>query len=541
MRRVLAALALVALSAWPVRDAIVRGEVAGAGPDVASTMWAMWWFSLEWAGPAWGGHTTLVNFPAGALGGVLSPVTATLWALLAPVVGDAAATTWTDVLYLGAFAASVAWLGRETGLGRAGALLAGALVLAPRYPLFAMGETSIVGITALTVSVGLVATLKVARGGRWGWAALLAACVGVTGVEMPYLAPVLPVAVGLAWLRTRRQLLLAGLGAGWGLLMAIGAMHGATQDEAFGLMRSPETVGFGAWRWVVVEAPWARSAVGNLLFPGEVRWSLDATASEAATGRDYLGLSLVAMAGVALAARRAVGAWVALALAGVVLATGSDWFGLPSPFALMNALARDLVRGLTQPTRFLMLPTIGLAVAAAHGVEVLAERRRAAGIAAVAVLAVDAFAFGGLSLRLPTMTLPRPDCVVALRDRDPGTGVLVWPWDGLEHAEGSVRRRLLQVAHQHPGALFGVGSWKLLGAVPTGVRLQRLGWADAVAGKRRLNTGPLLTLGYRWVVADEAAGPAAMASAAYNFGAPTETCAGAAVYRLAAPISGAGP
>ncbi|MFZ5481405.1 MAG: hypothetical protein ACOZNI_31885 [Myxococcota bacterium] len=533
MRRSLATLALVALACWPMRDAVLAGTVAGAGPDVASTLWAMWWFAEEWRGPAWGAKTVLVNFPDGAHGSVLSPITAAIWTALRSPLGEAAAATWTSAIYLGAFAASVAWLARETGLGRVAALGAGALVLAQRYPVYAPGETSIVGITALTVSVGLVATLKVARGAGWGWTAALAACVGLTGIEMPYLVPVLPVAVAFAAVKGRRGPLLAGLVAGGVLLAALGALHGASQSAEFGLMTQPQRVGFGKWRWIAVEAPWARSTVTHLLTPGPVTWSLDAKASEAAQGRDYLGLSLVGLAGVALVARPRTWPWVGLAVGGVVLATGSDWFGLPGPFALLNAVCMRIVRGLTQPTRYLMLPAIGLSVAAAHGVEALWERRRALGIAAAAALAVDAFAFGGLSLRLPAMRLPMPDCAVALRGQEPDAGVLVWPWDGSRSPEGTVRRRLLQIAHGHPGALFGVGSWKMLGETPMGKRLEDLGWRDATDLRRPMDPAPLHALGYRWVVADAFAGDALMDMARRSFGEPVATCEGATVHRIA--------
>ena len=40
----LGACILLALSvAWPLRDGLLDGEIVGAGPDVVSTLWGMWW------------------------------------------------------------------------------------------------------------------------------------------------------------------------------------------------------------------------------------------------------------------------------------------------------------------------------------------------------------------------------------------------------------------------------------------------------------------------------------------------------------------
>ena len=66
----------VLLSLWPSRAALLAGEIPGAGPDVVSTTWGMWWFSQTLGGAAWGEATDLVNVPYGAYGSVLAPVTA---------------------------------------------------------------------------------------------------------------------------------------------------------------------------------------------------------------------------------------------------------------------------------------------------------------------------------------------------------------------------------------------------------------------------------------------------------------------------------
>lgn len=523
MRRLLPLLFL--LVCWPLRDAILGGKVAGAGPDVASTLWAMWWFSKEWASGAWGAHTTLVNFPEGAWGTVLSPITAATWTVLSAAIGEAAASTWTDVLYLGAFVSSVAWLAREAGASPYAAAVAGVGALAQRYLVFAVGETSLVGVTGITVPVGLVALLRIARGER-RWALVLGACVALTGVEIPYLVPVLPVAALMAMVRGPRAPVIAGLLGGVVGLAGFAVLQGHSQSGDFGFPTSPAHTQLGPWRFLVVEAPWARSAWRDLVLPGPVKWSLDARASEAATGRDYLGLSVVIGSMLTLR-RREAWPFVALGWAGVLLATGSDWWGMPSPFGLMNSACMRLVRGLTQPTRYLLLPAIGFPVATALALD--GTRWRSVG---AAIVTADAFAFGGLSLRLPTMELPLADCVVALRDEPADVGMLTWPWDGSRAPDGTVRRRLYQIAHGHPAALFGVGSWRMAGDTPMSKRLEDLGWRDATDGTRRMDPSALYTLGYRFVVADAWAGPALMERAIHNFGPPVATCEGAAVHAI---------
>ena len=63
----------------PFRDGFIHGEIVGAGPDVISTLWGMWWLQQEGVGAIFGTETTLVNFPYGATGIVLSPTSALMW------------------------------------------------------------------------------------------------------------------------------------------------------------------------------------------------------------------------------------------------------------------------------------------------------------------------------------------------------------------------------------------------------------------------------------------------------------------------------
>ena len=147
------------------------------------------------------------------------------------------------------------------------------------------------------------------------------------------------------------------------------------------------------------------------------------------------------------------------------------------------------------------------------------------------MLLADAFAFGGLSLKLPTMELPSATCVAALREQ-PGGAVALWPWDGLDGGEASIQQREWQLLHGHPSPGRGVGSWTLLGTVPGSRQLAKLGLEQAVFGERPVEPGRLAALGYGWVVADLSAGDWVGATARASLGEPAVTCEGAEVYVL---------
>ena len=63
-------------------------------------------------------------------------------------------------------------------------------------------------------------------------------------------------------------------------------------------------------------------------------------------------------------ARRAAAPYLVLAGSGLVLSLGSVAGSLPLPFVFLNELMDVIARPLTQPSRFLALAGIGLAIAA---------------------------------------------------------------------------------------------------------------------------------------------------------------------------------
>lgn len=505
LKRLAFALALCLFAAWPLRDAIVSGEVAGAGPDVAVTVWGLWWFSMEWAGAALHGTSSLVNHPFGAEGTVLAPVTSMGFTVLRAALGNVAASNVLGVLVLAGLAGAAAWTARGLGLGREACAAAALAMFVARYPVYGLGEASVVGITGIPVLVGLGALVR-------GRAGLLAVCAGLTALEYPYLILVLPAAALLRGARDRSwrwvgmalvALALAWLGTrfvGRGQVMGFSSAH-FHQIEWLGL------------QFPVVEEAKARAAVLDLFRPGAVVWRLSTRPEDLASGRDYLGLSAILLA---LVGWRRGKVWALLALLAGALATGSNWWGLPAPFSWLNLLAQSVVRGLTQPTRFLLLANIALALAAAFGVERLG-RWRWWGVAA---LLADAFAFGGLSLRMPTLVLPSAPCVQELGPRE---GVLVWPWDARTTGDASLQTRYWQMEHGLPAATFGVGSWRLGAGRRTVDALTKVGFREGAVVPR----AELMALHYDTLIVDTAAG-----SVVKGLGEPAVRCPGAEVYFL---------
>ena len=97
------------------------------------------------------------------------PLTATTWALLDPLLGPNRAGALTSWSQIALFGGAVAWLAREIGLSRAGALAALLACFCQRYLFFGTGETSIVGISALPIPIGLIALIRLQKEPQARW------------------------------------------------------------------------------------------------------------------------------------------------------------------------------------------------------------------------------------------------------------------------------------------------------------------------------------------------------------------------------------
>lgn len=529
-------LLFLAAAAWPLRAAISAHQIAGSGPDVVVTHWGMWWFSRELTGPAWFGTSTLVNFPAGAVGSVLAPATAALWSVFAAMSDPGFAVTLTGLATLAAWCGCVAWLARLSGVGPGNAAFAGLLALHGRYLVFGLGETSIVGITALPALLAVGALLAWRTNPAPRWLVLLVLAGGGVGLEYPYLVGLAPALALGVWVERRDRGLLAATVAM--LVLALVAVEITGRGQiTFGSGRMGHTIPLLGLHFPAGEDIVARANLADQLWPRPVRWSTSgASGTLRAGGREYVGLSLVAaaLAGAAVRPRRAL-PFLIVGAGGMMLATGSDWGGFASPFALLNSVAARVVRVLTQPTRFLVLTSAALPVAAAHLLDWLGRRRRWAGVAVGGVLLADMLAFGGLSLELPTSSLPQAPCVAELAGH-PRTPVLTLPWDALSDGDAALHSRQWQIVHGQPAAVTGVGSWTFVGDVVSTSLLDNLGVGRAVVGEVSLDREGIRALGFGYVVVDRGIAPWVEEQLRDDLGVPSAECEEAAIWDLGLPI-----
>ncbi len=537
-------------AAWPLRQAVLSASVPGAGPDVVSTFWGMWWFQQEWASGAWSGWTGLVNHPHGAFGTVLSPSSAICWALLEPLVGAARAASVAAWLQLGGFALAVGWLAGVAGAGTWGRLGAALGVFAGRYLIFGLGEGSIVAVAALPIPLGLGAIILTLHGERpWRAALAGAACVAWTALENPYLAPVLPGMAALAWLRSLWQLrepeasraaflrltLLLFLGTAG--VLAVAAMFGRSASPDYPREVAGQVVTWLGREWAIVDLPWARASPMEWWRPGEVRWTTHASAGVAAGGGRTLGLTVwgLALVGALLRGRATTMPWF-VAVVGLTLSLGSLQGEVAAPFLWLNGLMDAVARPLTQPTRFLILPLVGLAVAAGLGISALGRRAGPRGALVgpllVAAVFVEGLSIGGLGLSLPLTPLPALPCAQELAtraDEDPRQhGLLFWPWDAEDGEPGLAQ--LLQVTHGLPAPHRGIASWMLHEQAVT-QDLRTAGFANRPT-PQRLKRGLLRQLGYRWLVVDTASDQPGARWVATQLKAQPEACGDFALYDL---------
>jgi hypothetical protein len=332
------------------------------------------------------------------------------------------------------------------------------------------------------------------------WLGIIVLCIALQGLENPYLAPAPPVIVLLGlwgdWKSLGRLSLFGCIGLG-----LIGSLyHGTSASEYQSLRPSSYVQIFGQY-FPVVEREWARLSLSEFLVPQRPRWPIGGQDTIHQAGRGFVGYSvlLFGVVGTCMAGRGRYVLWM-LGVWGVVFAMGSDLNGIATPFALFNSLCTQLVRSLTQPTRYLLLTVLALSVGVGACVQWLRTKNSWMGICIWFVIGLEALMLGGLSLRMPSTELPDERCVAALSQEE--GGVLIWPWDGVDDVDATLHSRLFQMVHGLPGATIGTGSWPLNGTVFPSIVLRELGWSDAISGKGTLDILRLSRWGYRWAIVD---------------------------------------
>ena len=557
-------LVLLLLPLWPLRVSLVTGEIPGAGPDVLSTLWGMWWFGQEWLGAAWGGWTGLANGGLdvhgrayGAYGSVLSPLSAVMWNLLEPMVGIGRSMALVGAFQLGALAACTGLLVRDLKGSRAAALVAGLGVLGLRQSFFGLAEGSVVAVTALFVPLGIVclrrsACLNRTEHSRRKWAAGAGLSMVALSLENPYLAPLLPgwalcMLLGMGWrwrAHGQRPSSIQTLATGFlGGVMGMGAvawLFGRTASPDYPTRLGDHFVSFFGLPIEVVEQAWARMGPSEWLNPVAVQWTLDHTQGVMAHGDGYLGVVLFGLAiGALVFARRTSWPYLTLGLSGLVLSMGSVMGDTPLPFGLLNALMDVVARPLTQPSRFLSLAGIGLSISAALTFDYIRQRWRwrMAG-PVLTVLCLDSFVWGGLSLELPRTPVPHANCVAELA-KEPKGLVVMWPEDASRYEGDLGRTWLHQMLHEQPSVHPGIASWQLHNGRSRDVLREELGLMYmAEIGEAmgqpvgRPDVDGMRRMGIDWVVVDLIRDERQSDWATGNFGPPERECPGYQIHRI---------
>ena len=439
----------------PFRDGFIQGEIVGAGPDVVSTLWGMWWLQQEGVQAVFGSFTKLVNHPYGATGIVLSPTSALMWAVLEPWLGIGLAlafVNWTQVL---AIALGTMWLARVCGISSPWHGVAGLSILCARYLFYSTGEASIVAVVAAPLPIGLACWVRALQGSGTRYHIGVIACAIWLALENPYLATILPLAEVLAfvWHKDRRLIWFwTGIVSLMGILTVAHAYSSAANPN-YPREVAGQFVQVFNLQWRIVDLPWSRLKLYELIYPMDIAWTTSTHNAISAQGGRYFGVIplLLTLPSIAFSKTRW---WFIIGCVCVALAMGSVQQDFALPFLLFNDLMAKVARPLTQPSRLLVMALVSFGVCASWSLSMIAKRFGSKwSWILVSGMILDGLFFGGLGLRPPNTTMPNLDCEI------PGNGgVLIWPDDRKDGELGS--SRLFQMSHGHPTPQMGIASWK---------------------------------------------------------------------------------
>ena len=476
---------LFLLSWIPFASHIWSGDIVGAGPDVVSTLWGMWWFQHEGIGSILGSQSTVLNYPFGATGVVLAPSSAIVWALSDYMFGAGYAlliASWIQIVLL-------CWgcvlLAKKLG----GDWFFAALTpLVGTYLFFGIGEGSLVAIACAPLVFGLYCLIR-QQEGSWFHAICTGLCMVWMALENPYLAPILPMFTSWKWLfsgKSRSQSTLSLLIGGSGVLY-MAAIFGAAANPDYPREVAGQEVALLGRAWQIVDLPWARMEWSEFIWPETIRWTTSADDATEASGGRYLGMSVFFLALYGLKesySRR----WMMFSITGLLLSMGSLMYGMAFPFLFLNHIMDVLARPLTQPTRYLCLAVIGFSICCSLAVIQMSRKQK---IGVFLILLLDSFLFGSLSLQIPKTKLPSVPCTV-------NGPTLLYPWDA---RDGELSQaQLYQLVHEQPAAHTGIASW----ALPEGKRaMDKVRGAGFGEGSSMIRFSQLYRLGYRWILSQE--------------------------------------
>lgn len=486
LARFLAVLLLVAFSVFPLIMEHSDG-LLGAGPDVVSTLWGMWWFQEESASFLGSTISVLANYPKGVVGVVLSPSSAIVWAATEPWFGVHGALLLVVFSNLFGFMGGLwAILSHQTG-SFWGACLGTMSLVVGCHIYYSVGEASIISIAVTPLVWGLYFVLR-AESGEWYWLFSVLIMMMWTALENPYLAPVLPTVLlflSVTKAALRFPMLLTTVLGVLGIVWIASVFKGAANPDYPNEVAGQVVVLFGR-SWEVIDLPWSRLQWWEVFWPQEVQWSVGADDARETTGGHYLGISVVVIGLVGLVYHK-MWRWVVFGLIAYWLTLGSVHFERSGIFLFLNGIMDAVARPLTQPTRYLVLFQIAVAVGVSKFVKSAINTFSWLGVGIAVMFFIDAAVWGGLSLDIPRTELPTFQC-------DLEGPILMWPWDASDGAQSETQ--LYQIQHRQPSPHTGIASWAISGDRV----LNDLRASGFRQGSERLNMGRLRQLGYRWIV-----------------------------------------
>ena len=116
----------------------------------------MWWFQQEGFSSILGAESTLLNYPFGATGVVLSPSSAVFWALSEPIVGVGPALVLSSWIQIAMMCVGCGLLAHRLHLSW---LFASVVPLIGTYLFFGVGEGSLVAIACAPLIFGMYCLL----------------------------------------------------------------------------------------------------------------------------------------------------------------------------------------------------------------------------------------------------------------------------------------------------------------------------------------------------------------------------------------------
>ncbi len=369
----LQSLLLAVLVTWPALLDPAGAVLGSPSGDALKHVWNLWWMHAELTEGDWGLHTSFVNYPTGI---DLYPIEfanglLTAWTPLPPVLA-ANVLAYVHVVLIGV---CTGWLGWLVARRPASAFVAGALAQGGAFTAFTLH----VGVGELRqawwVPLGLGFAIRARDLLRPKDFVALGIVLGAATLACFYHGFFLATAVAVYALSTLARDRRLWLGWAVAVVLGLGMVLPTVKlfASTYGTATRPDVSFF---EWMRGPLPTASSLVDSLDLPEIVQPDLTLVSDpsghfEAYLGGRYLGVIALILAGIGVAsAPRRAWPWVAIALAGVVLALGNTlWWGgaqveptIYLPLAVINKALAWVAEPLNFPVRYLAITSTALAV-----------------------------------------------------------------------------------------------------------------------------------------------------------------------------------